>query len=110
MNISIVASCAGGFNGSFLLLLREFLKSVVYRLRDQGTLLDPAFGTASGAYPDKTPFALQDLKAIAVFHYSSFGKYRGDVVAQDSLRYGDVSDLLHFASAAPTAQKREKKK
>ena len=54
--------------GAFCSCFRKFLKSVVYRLRDQSTLLDPAFCAAGCAHSGKTPFALQYLKTIAVFH------------------------------------------
>ena len=49
MNVGVIASRARGFDRSALLLLRELLKSVIYRLRDQSALLDPAFGTAGCA-------------------------------------------------------------
>ena len=98
VDVGVIARGAGGLYRSALLLLGQFLKSVVNLLRNQRALLYPAFRAACGAYSGKAAFALEYLNAIAVLYRAGLAENRGDMVTKNCLRRGDVRDLLYPAS------------
>src|SRR5438876_472579 len=106
VNIGVVAGDAGSLHGVGLMLLREFLEGVVIRLRDQVTLLDPAFDAVVGPYFYEAAIMIEYLNAVTGFHDASLGVDGGNPVAEKGLRSGDVSEFLIFAAGSTTRQKR----
>src|SRR5580692_7054826 len=104
VNVGVITRRAAGLNRGVLHLLRQLLKCVIDLLRDQRSLLAPAFLAGCSAYPGKPSFAFEYVDAISVLHSASFAKDRGHTISENSLRRGDVSDLLHPAASTATGE------
>src|SRR2546422_5678647 len=104
MDVGIGTCNAGGLHRRILLLLRQFLTTVINVLIDQIALLHPAFCPARGAHSRKAPVAIQYLHPFSISYHTRFVIDRRNLIAQDCLRGGHVSDLLHPTASPTTGQ------
>src|SRR5439155_25083042 len=102
MDVGIVSRYPCGLHWRVLFLLSQFLATVIHLLSHQIALLHPAFLPFRVPYSSKTPVAIQHLDALGISYKTCFVVDRGHLVAQDSLRSRNVSDLLHPAASAAT--------
>ena len=93
MNIALVVRQRGSLDGIVAALVRQLLKSIVGLLGHQVTLLQPSFGSGGGAHARETTVTSQDLHNFAVLNGSGLVKNGSHLVAQESLRSRNISDL-----------------
>ena len=93
VQVGIIARGGGPLDGSIFIGLFELLKSIVDRLGNQITLLNPTLGAGCGPHPGETAVAIENLYPIAIPHDSLLVVDGGYPVAQIYLRRGNVRRL-----------------
>src|SRR5262252_7616215 len=90
VQVSIVASAAGGLHGIVLLIFGERLETIKHFLADEITLLDPTLGAIRGAHFDEALLTIENVDTVAVLYGRGLVVDGGYTIAQKCLRSRDV--------------------
>ena len=110
VNVGLVMRERGRLDGIVVHLFGQLLESIVGLLAYQITLFQPAFDSGGRAHVGKTAIAAQDLHCFSVLYCAGFVVDRGHLIAQESLRRGDIGNLQLGTAPVATGEQAGRQK